>query len=109
MDNGNSGRSYHPDIDLTQALANHYNSELVVEKLRECHKWLNKDAHVTPEQKKLNRWSVAYDLSPWECYPCEITGISKVLLHRIGFHRTGPTAESEARSKTFLNYFIDFK
>ena len=53
------GRCYDPDIDLTEALAKHYNPELAKAKIEELHSWLTNDGEQKPE------WKAAYDLQTW--------------------------------------------
>lgn len=123
---GNPGRSYDPTVDLTQALKDHYNPELVKKKLAECHEWLNKDAKFTDEERTQRGWSQAYNLTTWGEYPgmfsrrcssitaffhlflnaCissllfrsgEIVSVSNVLLGRMGLRDIGGPTEHAAQ------------
>ncbi|KAL7487744.1 hypothetical protein ACHAW6_013316 [Cyclotella cf. meneghiniana] len=94
---GNPGRSYDPTVDLTQALKDHYNPELVQKKLAECHEWLNKDTKFTDEERAQRGWSQAYNLTTWGEYPGEIVSVSNVLLGRMGLRDIGGPTEHAAQ------------
>lgn len=66
---GNPGRSYDATVDLTEALKDHYNPELVKQKLAEVHGWLNKDAKITDQDRAEKGWSRAYNLTTWGQFP----------------------------------------
>ena len=84
---GNPGRCFDPSVDLTEALKNHYNPELVKSKIAEVHAWLNKDSSLTEEEKI--GWKRAYNLTTWEEFPGETLTISAILLSRMGLKNTG--------------------
>jgi predicted aldo/keto reductase-like oxidoreductase len=75
MNTGNPGRAYDPSVDLTQALKHHYDPELVLQKLKECHGWFTNDNKGTladklsPDERKARGWDEAYDLRPWHEFP----------------------------------------
>jgi predicted aldo/keto reductase-like oxidoreductase len=74
MNSGNSGRTYQPDVDLTEALKDHYDSELVKMKLAEAHEWLTQSKDVlTDKHRKTKGWDEAYSLSVWEDFPGDPT------------------------------------
>lgn len=97
---GNPGRSFDPDVDLTEALKDHYDPKLAKSKLAEVHEWLNKRATFTDEQKAEKGWKQAYNLTTWEEFPGEIISVSNVLLGRMGLKESGPNklAAEEAKS-----------
>lgn len=66
---GNPGRSLDESIDLTEALKDHYDPELVKSKLAECKEWLKKDSKLTEEEKSKRGWKKAYNLTTWEEFP----------------------------------------
>jgi hypothetical protein len=93
----NAGRCFVEGIDLTEALKNHYNPDLVLQKLREAHKWLNTEAEFSSDDLKQMGFEKGYNLTTWEEMPGEIdsTAIMKVVLQvltggRLGFSDTGP-------------------
>jgi len=85
---GNPGRFFDPEVDLTEALKDHYNPELAKKKIAECHEWLNKNAKFTDEERATNGWSRAYNLTTWGEYPGKI---SFVLLDRVDTSGPGLT------------------
>lgn len=91
---GNPGLSFDPDQDLTAALSKHYNSELVKEKLAECHDTLKKENADKVADKASAE--LAYDLTTWEDYPGVTISLSKVMLQVFtrglaGIKGNGPT------------------
>ena len=86
MESGNPGRAYHNSgIDLDKILKDHYNPQLVKEKLAEAHEWLSKTTKTPPtenpsttQQKELNDlgWDRAYNLTTWEEFPSDANQLS---------------------------------
>ena len=62
---GNPGRSYDDNVDLTEALKDHYNPELAKKKLREVHEWLKSDTSLSEDEKNNLGWQQAYNLTTW--------------------------------------------
>ena len=56
-------------MDLTDALKDHYNPELVKQKLAECHEWLKKDSKFTDDERTIKGWNRAYNLTTWGEFP----------------------------------------
>ena len=107
----NAGRCYYQDdVDLSDALQNHMDAELVKKKLAECHEWLNsKNDELTEKERKERGWDEAYNLTVWQEHPGQPT-ISGVLLQnvtggRMGITGTGRTRQSIAEAKSMRASF----
>ena len=60
-------------VNLTEALQNHYNPTLALEKLAETHKWLSRsNPPLTDEQLAERGWKKAYNLTVWDEMPGEV-------------------------------------
>jgi len=93
----NAGRCYQADVDLSDALQNHVDSESVKKKLAECHEWLySKKDELTEEERKERGWDEAYNLTVWEEHPGQPT-ISGVLLQNVTGGRMGITGTGRTR------------
>lgn len=106
----NGGRACDSSVDLTVPLAKHYASEVVREKLAECHLWLRKDEKYSHKERKLRNWDCAYNLTVWEEFPGESISNRKILLQsitggRMGVIGTGPTEQSAFEGKLMRKYF----
>jgi hypothetical protein len=83
MEAGNSGRAFQPNVDLTEALKDHYDAELVKSKLSEAHEWCSKGNPVLSHaERKEKGWDEAYSLSVWDDFPGipASISVSKVLV-----------------------------
>lgn len=96
----NAGRPYNKDVDLTEALRDHYDPDLVERKMIELDGWLRDDDDgPTEEERKARGWDEAYSLTVWEEFPGAPNpniSATKVLLQnmtggRMGITGTGPT------------------
>jgi len=102
MDDGNPGLSFDPDFDYTEALAKHYNPSLALEKMKEVHSWLKKDAIFSEEEIKERGWDSAYDLQTWEIFPGGEVTISQVLLQNVSRGRYGISSKSPDERKDWV-------
>jgi hypothetical protein len=67
---GNPGRGYDEKVDLTTALAKHYDPAAALAKIEETVALLKKASKkLSTEQKLKFGWNDAYDLRPWHEYP----------------------------------------
>ena len=108
----NAGRSYDSTVDLTEALSGHYDPNLALKKLKECHSWLNSGVTYTDEELNEKGWSRGYNLTVWEEFPGEAISPGKVLLQavtrgRAGITGTGPTEQSGNESSSLRSYCKD--
>jgi len=92
MSRGNMGRSYDKSIDLTKALANHYNPSLALKRIQQTHEWMTM-------KEPLSEWKKGYNLTVWEEMPGELDAtpatMTRVMLQvltggRMGIVGTGP-------------------
>lgn len=97
---GNPGRAFDDSVDLTEALKDHYDPELVKAKLQEVHEWFKADAAKLTEEEKVKRGcKQAYNLTTWEEFPGEVISVSNVLLGRMGLKSGGgPTKNVTAEA-----------
>jgi hypothetical protein len=106
----NAGRGFDDTVDLTEALSKHYNPALALEKLKECHSWLNSsNGTFTNEDLAQKGWERGYNLTVWEEFAGEIITPGKVLLHavtrgRAGITGTGPSAKSAEEASSLRSY-----
>merc|ERR1711935_50412 len=97
MNRGNMGRAYDETVDLTKALAKHYNPELALERIKQVHEWLKSETPKSPEELGKLGWKKAYNLTVWTEMPGELDSraLTRVLLQnltggRMGIVETGP-------------------
>ena len=101
MPSGNMGRAYVTKVNYTNALQNHYASDMVKHKMVETHEWLSTSSkNLTDGQRKERGWDVAYDLRVWECFPGNSPTVTGVVLNSLtggflGCGGCGPTQESK--------------
>mmetsp|Transcript_5968 Transcript_5968/g.8764 ORF Transcript_5968/g.8764 Transcript_5968/m.8764 type:complete len:665 (+) Transcript_5968:23-2017(+) len=106
----NAGRGFDSNVDLTLALSKHRNPELALEKLKECHSWLNSsNGTLTDEQLEDKGWGRGYNLTVWEEFAGESITAGKVLLQavtrgRAGITGTGPSAKSAEEAASLRSY-----
>ena len=104
-----TGRSLDDSVDLSEALKNHYNPELAMQKLNEVHNWLS--SKETPESGYSDEdlvkmgFAKGYNLTAWTEIPGELdsTMIGKLLVTvftggRMGFV-TGPGSSFRKEAK----------
>jgi hypothetical protein len=94
---GNPGRFYDPKVDLSEALKNHYDPELVISKLNEVHNWLKKGSTLSDEERKELGWTKGYNLTTWEEFPTEVITVSRILLSRMGIVNGGGKSEDAVK------------
>lgn len=70
---------YDESVDLTEALKDHYDPELVKSKLVEVHNWLKKDNSLTDEERVKLGWKRGYNLTTWEEFPGENLMLGHIL------------------------------
>lgn len=91
------GCAYDDSIDLTNALATHYNPALALEKLKQTHEWLKDPAPKSDAELAELDWKKGYSLTVWEvmCGELDSRAIQQVMLQtftggRLGIVETGP-------------------
>mmetsp|Transcript_16396 Transcript_16396/g.18692 ORF Transcript_16396/g.18692 Transcript_16396/m.18692 type:complete len:633 (+) Transcript_16396:125-2023(+) len=95
MSDANAGRSFDENVDLSQALKQHYNPELVMSKLREVHNWLSSKKQPTLEYSDHDLsqmgFQKGYNLTVWMEVPGELdsTALGKLLLQHLTGGRMG--------------------
>mmetsp|Transcript_20374 Transcript_20374/g.30629 ORF Transcript_20374/g.30629 Transcript_20374/m.30629 type:complete len:653 (-) Transcript_20374:120-2078(-) len=118
MSGGNSGRALQEDVDLTEALKDHYDPDLAKSKLKEAHNWLTKtNEFLNDEKRKEKEWDEGYSLTTWVEFPGDVTAsdfISKLLLQNLtggyfGINNKIERKESFKKASSlrdsFRNYF----
>lgn len=103
------GRAYDNSINLTKALANHFDPALALKRIQETHEWLKDTRRKTNDELAELGWTRGYDLTAWEEMPGRLDSraVQQVLLQtitggRLGITGTGPgysikTAASQIR------------
>ncbi|GFH53032.1 hypothetical protein CTEN210_09508 [Chaetoceros tenuissimus] len=96
---GNPGRAYDPEVDYSEALKDHYNPSLALQRLKEGHALLKEccENDLSEIELKKRGWEKAYNLTVWTEMPGEIDSrsIKLALLGiltggRAGLTGTGP-------------------
>jgi len=105
MPGANPGRSFDSDVDLTEALKNHYNPSLVLQKLKETHEWLKGDDDIDDDELEKRGWKKGYNLTVWTEMPGELDSraLKMVLLQtstggRLGY-QSGPGSSFQSEAK----------
>lgn len=106
---GNLGRSYCAKTDLSEALAEHPDPDLVKAKMLEVHQWLTGKKALPDEDRQLKGWAKAYDLRAWENFPGDVPSLTGVLLQNLTFGMVGshggPTNSAAQYSKELRALF----
>ena len=90
-----SGRSLDENVDLTEALKNHYDPELAMNKLKEVHKWLSAKegppSGYSDDDLTDMGFQKGYNLTVWADTPGELdsTMINKLILNTLTGGRMG--------------------
>jgi len=114
MSSFNAGRPYSKKIDLTEALKDHYDPELVKQKMEELDGWLRVDGTLTEEERNARGWDEAYSLTVWEEFPGAEISASKVLLQnmtggRMGISGTGPNRRASGLANSLRSSYRTLK
>merc|ERR1712216_131567 len=71
---GNPGRAYDAEVDYSEALKDHYNPSLTLQRLKEGHALLKEccENDLSDIELKKRGWEKAYNLTVWTEMPGEI-------------------------------------
>jgi len=113
MGGGNPGFGYIPSIDLKSALQNHCDPVAALERIKDCHKMLQKSAKpISAGERSERGWDVAYDLRPWTEFPDTdkaIESMISVVLQNVTFGYFGagggPSEESISAGEHLRIFF----
>jgi len=112
MNGGNCGRAHQPNVDLTEALKDHYDPELVKKKLAEVHEYLSGKHDMTAEDRQTRGFQQAYNLTVWEdfCGDANTLTASKVMLQSLtggyfGINNTTERRNSQADASKLRGNF----
>jgi predicted aldo/keto reductase-like oxidoreductase len=112
MGSGNCGRGHQPDVDLTEALKDHYYPELVKKKLMEVHEYLSSKHDMTDEDRQTRGFEQAYNLTVWGefCGDTETLSAPKLVLQSLtggyfGVNNTTQRRSSQADARKLRGTF----
>mmetsp|Transcript_21172 Transcript_21172/g.29938 ORF Transcript_21172/g.29938 Transcript_21172/m.29938 type:complete len:621 (+) Transcript_21172:81-1943(+) len=113
MPSGNIGRAYQPNVDLTEALKDHYDPELVKKKIAEAHQYLtSKKGEMSDEERQAKGFEEAYNLTVWVdfCGDMNTMTATKVMLQSLtggyfGINNTSERRSSQAAAATLRQSF----